>query len=391
MRVIYPPRFQRLTMTGKKIHICHAVRHLGFGGIEVWLMQVLRHLDPGKFQIDILLHDEVPGPLEQEAIRLGARIIRLPYTTNPWTYSRHFLRVLRENGPYDVVHSNFPLGGFHLLLANRAGVKGRVAHCHTDEPLRITKKSFLRKYQSALSTHWIKRHANLGLFCSQQAARNLIGPDWHSDPRWQESPCGFDLEPFRSGVDRGAVRAEFGIPENALVIGHVGRFMEVKNHKFLVQVAAEVNKRHPEMRLLLVGGGKLRPVIEQQISQLGLTDKVIFAGQRGDVPRLLQAMDVFLFPSIWEGLGLAPIEAQLAGVPCVITDVIPAEVTLAPALVRRLSLKDSPEVWARAVLDFAKNRPAITRAEVMQAVEQSRLNIQVNVAMLEEWYTRIAA
>jgi glycosyltransferase involved in cell wall biosynthesis len=378
-------------MTGKKIRICHTVRHLGYGGIEVWLLQVLRHLDSEKFQIDILVHDEVPGPLEQEAVRLGARILRCPYSTNPWTYSRHFLRVLREHGPYDVVHSNFPLGGIHLLLANRAGVKGRVTHCHTDEPRRVTKKSFLRKYQSALSTHWIKRHANLGLFCSRQAARNLIGPDWDLDPRWQESPCGFDLQPFFSDFDPGAVRAEFGIPENALVIGHVGRFMEVKNHEFLVQVAAEVNKRRPEMRLLLVGDGKLRPAVERQVSQLGLNDQVVFAGQRPDVARLLQAMDVFLFPSIWEGLGLAPIEAQLAGLPCVITDVIPAEVTLAPALVKRLSLQDSAATWAQAVLDFVDHRPVITRAEVLQIVEKSRLNIKVNVAMLEEWYTRIAA
>ena len=391
MRVSYPPRFQRLTMTGKKIRICHTVRQLGYGGIEVWLMQVLRHLDPEKFQIDVLVHDETPGPLEQGAIRLGARVIRCPYSTNPWTYSRNFLRVLREHGPYDVVHSNFPLGGFHLLLANRAGVKGRVSHCHTDEPRRITKKGFLRKYQSALSTHWIKRYANLGLFCSRQAARNLIGSDWDSDPRWRESPCGFDLEPFRADFDRTALRAEWGIPANALVIGHVGRFMEVKNHEFLVQVAAEVDKRHPEMRLLLVGDGKLRRAIERQVSQLGLTDKVIFAGQRRDVARLLQAMDVFLFPSIWEGLGLAPIEAQLAGLPCVISDTLPEEVTLAPALVKRLSLQDSPAAWAQAVLDFSDSRPAVTRPEVMQIVENSPLNIEVKVALLAEWYTRIAA
>lgn len=375
----------------KKIRILHILLGMSMGGIEVWLTQVLRHLDWDRFQIDIQVHDEGQGCLSAEAEKLGARIIHCPYSLNPFVYASHFNRILKEYGPYDIVHSHLPLGGYHMRLARQAGVQGRVIHCHTDEMRRRTKKRLIRRYLSAISTHWIKRHANLGLLCTRQAARNLLGPAWTSDPRWQAFPCGFDLEPFRTEYDLGSVQAEFGIPSNALVIGHVGRFMEVKNHKFLVEVAAEVNKRRPEMRVLLVGDGRLRPTVTEQVAEKSLSDKVIFAGQRSDVGRLMRAMDVFMFPSIWEGLGLAPIEAQLAGVPCVITDTIPEEVTLAAAMVKRLSLGDSAEAWAEAILDFGKNRPEDPRSELTRIAEKSPLNIEINVELLEEWYTRLAA
>ncbi|MDQ6740622.1 MAG: glycosyltransferase [Actinomycetota bacterium] len=199
-----------------------------------------------------------------------------------------------------------------------------------------------------------------------------------------------DTTPFRQDVDRAALRSELGLPADAFVIGHVGRFVEEKNHAFLVQVVAEVARREPRTRLLLVGEGPLRPAVAQLVEQSGLAGRVVFAGLRSDVARLmLGAMDVFLFPSILEGLGLVLVEAQASGLPCIISSVVPSEADVVPSLVRRMDLAQPPSSWAAAVLEARNARLPGARTAALATVEGSRFNIQRSVHELEQVFAGV--
>ncbi len=208
-----------------------------------------------------------------------------------------------------------------------------------------------------------------------------------SDARWRILYCGIDLTPFSNSIDTVAVRAELNIPIDAFVLGHVGRFAEQKNHTFLVDIAAEVARLEPRMRLLLVGDGPLRPAIEQKIAQKGLADRVIFAGLRSDVPRLmLGGMDVFVFPSHYEGLPVAGMEVQAAGLPFILSDVIAEEIDEVRPLIRRISLSQPASVWAKSILAMQNARSAIAQADALSIIEKSPFNINLGIAMLREVY-----
>ena len=376
-------------MGGKKpIRILQVVWGMyALGGIEAIIMQILRRLDPEQFKMDFLLQYPARGGYYRELEDLGARIFTCP--ENRWSlnfpreYARQFKRVLQEQGPYDVVHSHVQVfSGLVLRLAHRAGVPIRIAHSHFDIK---GKQGLLRSPLKFLLRQWIRRYATHGLASSRSAAAALFGPGWESDPRWQTYFSICDFSPFQAEVDRKAVREELGLPLQALVVGHVGRFWEEKNHRFLVKVAAEVAKRRPEMRLLLIGDGPLRPSLEEMAARMGLSDKVIFLGNRFDVPRLMRgAMDVLVLPSLNEGLGLVLVEAQAAGLPCVYSEVVPADVEVIKPLLQRLSLAQPAAAWAEALLSAGEAGENISRAEALRRMEQS--HFQFDVERIEKLY-----
>jgi glycosyltransferase involved in cell wall biosynthesis len=227
------------------------------------------------------------------------------------------------------------------------------------------------------ATHW--------LAASQVAGRALFGEKWGVDPRSQVLHCGIDLQPFRRMEAREEVRASLEIAADETVIGHVGRLDTPKNHTFLVEVAAEAARRSPRLRLLLVGEGPARPLIEERVRALGMASRTIFLGSRADVPHLLLAMDVFVFPSLWEGLGLAAIEAQAAGLPCVISECVPVEADVAPELVHRLPLAAGAPAWAEALAVIARNR-ITSQAGALASVENSDFNIERSMEGLYALY-----
>jgi glycosyltransferase involved in cell wall biosynthesis len=372
----------------RPIRILHFVRRMKRGGIETWLMHVLRHIDRERFQMDFMVHTARPHVLDKEVRALGSKVIPCLHPGRPWTFARNFRRVLREHGPYDVVHSHVHYySGWVLRLAREQSVPVRIAHSHSDTSRDGATAGFLRRRYLATMKRWITRHATLGLAASRPAAASLFGPDWKADPRWRVLYCGVDLAPFGAEVDRAAVRAELGIPADAFVLGHVGRFMEPKNHVFLVDIAAEVARREPNMRLLLVGDGSLEPAIRRRAAEVGLEERVVFAGSRGDVPRLmLGGMDAFVFPSLYEGLGLVLVEAQAAGLPCVLSDVVPEEADLVGPLVERVALAEPASRWANAVLRARDAGAAVSRSEALAAVRRGPLNLETSLRELESLY-----
>lgn len=370
--------------------ILHVVGGMNRGGIETWLMHILRNIDRDRYKMDFLVHTTQPCAYDDEIRALGSRIIPCPPPSlRWWDYNSNFTQILKQYGSYDIVHSHVHhFSGYILRLAKQSQVPRRIAHSHNDTSSAEAKTGWKRKIYLVLMKRLIARYATLGLAASQEAAADLFGSLWKKDPRWQILYCGLDLIPFQKQVDSLALDAEFNVPADAFVIGHVGRFETQKNHQFILEIAAEVAKQEPKMRLLLIGDGPLREEVEQNAARLGLSDRVIFAGLRSDVPRLMLGMiDVFLFPSLYEGLGLALIEAQAAGLPCILSDVVPKAADVVNPLVRRLSLSDSTFSWAEAILDLKHEaKTAITRSDALSLVANSQFNLQVCLEQLTKIY-----
>lgn len=370
------------------IRILHVVGGMNRGGIETWLMHILRHIDRDRFHMDFLVHTAEPCAYDDEVYAIGSKIIPCLNPSKPWLYASNFKRILREYGPYDIVHSHVHhFSGYVLWLAKQAGIPVRIAHSHNDTSAVEAKAVWHRRLYLALTKNWMARYATMGLGCSHKAVANLFGSDWQSDPRWRVLYYGINLTPFQKQVDSGSLHVELGIPTDAFVIGHVGRFAEQKNHVFLLEIAAEVAKREPKMRLLLLGEGSLRSDIEQKVLQVGLSDRVIFAGIRPDVPEIMGSIiDIFLFPSLHEGLGLVLIEAQAAGLPCIFSSVVPDEADVVKPLVRRLSLSQPASEWAEGVLTQRDAGSTITKSDALALVETSPFNIETSVKQLESIY-----
>ena len=368
------------------IRILHVVGMMDRGGAETWLMHILRNIDRSIFQMDFLVNTTATCAYDDEIRALGGRIIPCTGPSNPIEYAQKFKQILREDGPYNVVHSHIHhYNGYVLKLAHQAGVPIRVCHSHIDSTALEAKSSWRRRLYLKLMTRWIDRHATIGLGCSDVASADLFGKNWKKDPRWQIYYCSIDLTPFATASDAASVRADLGIPASAFVVGHVGRFQQQKNHTFLVDIFAEVLKQQPQAYLLLVGEGDLRPQIEQQALAQGIGHRTIFAGSRPDVPSLMQgAMDAFVMPSLCEGLPLVGIEVQAAGLRAFLSEAITTEVCIVKPLVTRLSLSQPASVWASEII--RGHQSAIDRQEALTIVEQSPFNIQVGVAKLMNIY-----
>lgn len=352
-----------------KCRILHVLRAMNRGGVETWLMHVLRHIDRERFQMDFLVHTEQPAAYDAELEALGARILRCPDPHNPLLFGRRLLSIMKQFGPYHVIHSHVHhYSGYVLSLARAAGIPVRIAHSHSDTRTAHAGSALLRQSYLCLSRRLIAANCTHGLAASVPAALALFGPDWGRDPRVKVLHCGIDLDPFRTTSDRKSVRSEFGLRSDDIVFGHVGRFVPVKNHAFLVEIAAEIVKREPRARFLFVGDGPLRPALEEQLRRSGIREHTVFAGLRSDVPRLMMgAMDTFLFPSLYEGLPLVLMEAQAANLPAIISDTIAPETTVVPALITRLSLRQSATVWAECALRHRECRTTNALGEVRRS------------------------
>jgi glycosyltransferase involved in cell wall biosynthesis len=344
--------------------------------------------------MDILAHAGGVGDFDEEVRSLGSKIFHCAYDGRPLRFARDLEQVLRSEGPYDVVHSHSHFfSGWVLKVAHRAGVPIRVAHSHLDSSRLDSRGGPGRRLKVALMRRWIDRHATIGLAASREAAAALFGPLWASDGRRRVLHCGIDLSPFESDrPDRRAVRSELGVHDDSFVVGHVGRFVEQKNHSFLIDVAVEVVRREPRSRLLLIGEGRLRGAVEEKARRLGVLDRVTFTGPRADVPRLMMgAMDAFVLPSLFEGLPVVGIEAQASGLGVLCSDTVTPELDVVPGLVRRLPLAAPAPAWAEALLRARESWSSLDPGAALRIVRRSTFNITNGIKALERLYTDVVA
>ncbi len=371
------------------IRVLHIMGEMDRGGVSICLLNFLRKINLRHFQTDILVHTDRKCALDKEIQRLGIRLIPCPHHRNPLRYARDFIYILKQYGPYDIIHSHpHYFSGFVIRLARLAGVKRLLVHSHSDTQELDLKARGFRKFYLKCMRNWIQKYATAGLACSKQAANALYGSNWEKDSRWKIIYCGVDFEIFKNIPIQKSWRKKLQIPVNTRVIGHVGRFTEAKNHTFLLKIFKEVIRRIPQTKLLLIGDGVYYKKIRAETHQLGLADAVIFGGAVSNVPEILtNAIDIFVFPSIYEGLPLALLEAQAAGLPCIISDSITEEAIVIKELIQSLPITAPVYIWADTIVNkLVKSQRTILQHQALSLMENSPFNINIAVKMLEDVY-----
>lgn len=356
------------------VRVLQIVTHMNRGGLETMLMNYYRHIDHNEIQFDFLVHRSKEADYDAEILSMGGKIYRLPQLNplNP-TYLRSLNEFFAEHREYKIVHCHLDcMAGIPLKYAKKYGVPVRIAHSHNSNQTKDAKYVLKLFYKRN-----IVKYANHLFACGRDAGRWMFGTD---DFMVLNNAIDASAYSYREETAR-AVRAELAVYHDALVVGHVGRFSPQKNHRFLLRIFAELMRKRTEAVLLLVGEGELRADAEKLAEELGIRKNVIFAGLRSDVPRLLHAMDVFLFPSIYEGLPLSIVEAQAAGLPCLISDKVPIECKKTE-LVKQILLDESPAVWADAVLSAA----ALQRKNTLKEIRQAGFDIRENACWLQNFY-----
>lgn len=350
----------------EKIKVCCFCERWESGGIESFLSNVIHRLDLERVQVDIAAACLAGSVFTEPLQRLGVRFFELSGRQRSLVENhRQFLALLRRER-YHVVHLNLfqGLALAYAGTARRAGVPVRIAHSH-NTGLRKSGTRPLKLLVHNMAKYIFAREATAFWACSREAAGFLFPKGALNRRGYRFIPNGIEVERFRfDPAVREQVRGELGV-EGQFVIGHVGRLCDQKNQDFLLEVFAQVKRRRPESRLLLVGEGELLGRLKEKAGELGVAEGVIFYGPASRVERLLWAMDVFAFPSRFEGLPLTSIEAQAAGLPCVFSDAITKEcrITRSTAL---LPLTAGEKIWADAILEWcgrAVNRRSVNMAE----------------------------
>lgn len=334
--------------------ILQVVTYMGRGGIETMLMNYYRHMDRSKVQFDFLVHRDFKADFDEEIESLGGRIYRVP-PMNPLKKSYwKALDIFFRSHPYEIVHCHLNYkSGVVLAAAKKAGIPVRVAHAHT-----ASMSAGFSKFARIVMKPLIPRTATHYFACGKAAGDAIFGGKPHDLIANAIDAKALTFCPEA----RERMRGELGLGDDFTII-HVGRFSEEKNHTFLLDAFAAVLKKDPAAKLLLAGDGELRPEMERKAAALP-KGSVHFLGVRGDIPELLQAADVFAFPSHFEGLPVTMIEAQAAGLPCVMSAAVTDE-CIVTDLVSTLPI-DDPNAWADAILS-AKGTPRTDRLAQIQA------------------------
>jgi len=345
------------------IRVAHIWRHTDAGGSEATFMRMYAALDHSQVQFDFLVENTGLFIDRAKIESLGGRVFLIP----PITQLKEYRRVLREifqREKYDIVHSHInELGYFPLKVAQEMGIPIRIAHAHSGKNLRDLPKTLikilLRPRAKRVATHWwaVSEHAACQMFGKRTVANHRVTIFYNA---LNLRDCAFDAD------SRAAVRRELQIGNHQFVVGHVGRLTRQKNHAWLLRVFAQVLQQNPDAVLLLVGEGNYRERIMHQCARLGLTDHVRIVKNHLAVAPYYQAMDVFVLPSLYEGLPGVAVEAQYNGLPCVLADTITREAKRGTANpVVYLPLKNVRQ-WADVILQLNKTRNSIDVAQFQQ-------------------------
>ena len=356
------------------IRVLQVVTYMGRGGLETMLMNYYRNIDRSKVQFDFLVHRDFEADYDKEILALGGKIYHVSRLI-PWSknYKNELCGFFKEHPEYKIVHVHQDcLSSVALQCAEECGAPVRIAHSHNSNQDKNLKYPIKRHYMKKIPDYATDLFA-----CGKEAGEWMFG-----NHEFKVLPNAIDTSKyvFTESI-RNEVRKEFSITDE-FVIGHIGRFNPQKNHSFLIDVFDECLRKNPNLKLLLVGDGDEKLKIQEKINKLGIDKNVIFTGVRTDANRLLQAMDVFVFPSLYEGFPVTMVEAQASGIPCIISDKVPYECIITEGLVDVKSLSDSAEKWAECIL----SKKEVKRRNVSDDIIKSGFDIKLASKWLEDFY-----
>lgn len=366
-----------------KIRVLHLVTNLKVGGIEKLVHDLSLRIDKDLFDLDICCVGDGVGPLLDGVKEAGVNVYSFGhYREHPFTFFKSYHKLLQKKS-YDIIHSHLNHFSWMFLrypcLKTKTAV--RIVHYHNNFENTFGQRgeALFKQIGRRISWRITDRYANCILGISEAGLTSVYGAKWRSNSKVKRLYNGVPLDDF--GVDlnkREQRRLEFGIRPNSFVIGHVGRFRPQKNHQFLVSLAERLRAKQLDFVFVLVGDGSLLEVTKQQVEQKGLGRYFIFPGARIDIPSLLQMMDIFVFPSLWEGFPLAPVEAQASGLPVLMSERVSEEVPVIPPS-RRLSL-DYLDSWVESCCELTKmkmNRTHLIK-QMQRQLEQYSMESWVN-------------
>ena len=355
-----------------KIRIAYITKNLVINGISTVILNYCKNINKEKFQITIIAGTPIADIYYKKFKEIGIKLVEIPSKTdNPGMYYWSLLRELSSK-KYDQVHvhGNSATITAELLIAYLKGIKVRFAHSHNTTCNHVRIHCLLKPIFNRLYTY--------GFACSDMAGK------WMFSDRYVVIPNGFDIEMYKFNKEyREKVRKELNVKEYELLIGHVGRFNEQKNQTFLLELFKYIGKINPDSKLLLVGGGPDERKIREFVSKHPYQNRIKIYGESNEIQKLYNAMDIFVFPSRYEGLGIVLLEAQINGLQCVISDVIPKEAYITNNMTS-LSLNHINE-WIDAIskIDLIKRENSKIDYEKVK-----QYDIRENVKVLEKYYEK---
>ena len=366
------------------IRVAQVVGRMMGGGVEATVMNHYRHIDRSQVQFDFIVQTDSTMVPKDEIESLGGRVFYVPPYSNPVKYVNACRKLFQQIHPR-IVHSHMnAVSVFTLMAAKQAGVPVRIAHSHStsnpNEKAKTLVKNVLRPFSKVYPTHLAA--------CGDYSARWLFGDQTVDQGKVKIIRNAIELDRFAFDEEaRTRLRKEIEASDDIRVIGQVGRFSAQKNQLFSLDVLAELVKKNPRVLLVFLGIGDDMDKVKAKAHDLGLSDHVRFLGMRSDVNEWYSAFDVLLFPSLYEGLPLTAVEAQVSGLPLVVSDKVPKEADLIPSLVRRISLDAGIESWVSAF--DAHESDASGRVSHVQEIAKRGYAIHLSAAELVHWYKKL--
>lgn len=373
-------------MKNNPVRVLHFAPGFLFGGIESRLLDWFYCINREEIMFDLLKHDNNPDGTTNitRFQQLGGNVYNLPQFSSKHIF-KYIVSVkkffLEHQGIYDVVHSHSLTSGLIIMYyAKKYGIEKRILHARTNKTDGSCLKKLLNNFLKYLAPYF----ATNFFACSESAAIWGFGLKRTKKNEVTVFPNSIQTTHFKfNPIKRVELRKDLNC-EEFTVIGTVCRLTAAKNLTFLINVYNIIKQKHINSKLLIIGDGPLRPILEKQIRDLSLIDSVILLGQKNDISGYLSAMDVFVFPSLWEGFGTVAIEAQASGLPTFISDGVPDDVMITP-LARKIKLCDSLETWANIIL--ASSEKTSPRSDAYELVANKGFDVQFNILQLSALYT----
>ena len=356
-------------------NILHIVGGMDVGGTETMLMNLYRKIN-NEVGFHFISYCEKDAYYDDEIRRLGGKVIKLqsPDKVGQIQSIINLYRLLKSE-KYDIVHAHTLFNcGSVMLAAKLAGVKIRISHAHTNLELGASR---IKKIYFYIMRKLIKYFSTDFLACSNSAGKYLFGDSIVNNKKYKVLPNYVDYKKIIKCNDVTSIRLELGFNEEDIIVGHIGRFVDAKNHKFLIEVLNKIIKQDNHFKAVLVGDGPLKSNIQKQIDDLGISNNVKLLGLRKDIDVILNNCNLFIFPSIHEGLGLVLLEAQAAGLPCLVSEAIQPEANLGIGLLNQLDLDEGVERWSSEALKIInkknRNKEYIEKVFIEKGLELSSI------------------